>query len=147
MAMRLQTLLALSLAPLLCLANDGCTTATEFQPMLCPAKLPRISAIVIKENAMTSPAAEPETDCSSFKLTEKAARRFFGRAQETDESDAHHTLDWSPCYASGVLTFRDGKTARWSIGEFRTGTLWLEDERKIVLYCPRCRFKPFLWAD
>lgn len=147
MAMKLPTLLAMALAPLFCFASDGCTTATEFQPRLCPANLPRISAIVINENAIKSPVAEPGTDCSSFKLTEQAARRFFSWAWEANESDAHHTLDWSPCYASGVLTFQDGKTARWSISQFRTGSLWLDDERKVFLYCPGCRFTPFLGAD
>ena len=147
MAVKLQLLLAMLLAPLFCLAGDGCTTASEFQPRLCPVKLPPIATIVINENAMKSPLAEPGIDCSNFKLTNKTIRRFFSRAWEANESDAHHTLDWSPCYASGVLTFQDGQTARWSISQFRTGSLWLDEEHKIFLYCPRCRFKPFLGAD
>jgi hypothetical protein len=146
MAIRLLVAIAFSMAGSVCFGNDDCTTATELQPRLCPVKLPGISTVRIEENGAKSPAADDKaTDCSGFRVTAKGVRRFLRRAWEANESDAHHTLDWSPCYASGTLTFEDGRTAHWSISQFRTGSLSIEGEKRVFLYCPRCKYQPFLW--
>jgi hypothetical protein len=145
MAMRQITLVALYLTSFACFGSDGCTTATEFQPALCTVNFPKVSSIQIAENGAKSPAEDDAVDCSGFKLTDKAIRRFFDRAQEANGSDAHHTLDWSPCYASGTLVFNNGQKAQWSINQFQTGSLSIEGEERIFLYCPRCKYHPFRW--
>jgi hypothetical protein len=143
MAMRLCVFAAFWLAASACLGNDGCTAATEYQPVLCPIKLARIAAIQIEENGAKSAASEEQVDCSQFKLTPKGVRRYLSRAMEANESDAHHTLDWSPCYASGIVTFADGKKAHWSISQAATGSLSIHEQHRLFLYCPSCKKRPF----
>lgn len=125
-------------------AHDLCTKGSEFEPPLCPISLPKISSVLIEENGLKAAAPQDENvDCSAFKLSKKQVRRYLSRAKRANESDAHHTLDWSPCYASGTLKFSNGKVAHWSINQLRTGALVVEDKEKIFLYCPTCDFKPF----
>ena len=138
---------AVALLGSICLAQGACTKRSEFQPVLCRIKLPRIVAIEIEDNgASTSPTAEPEIDCSRFKLTAAGVRRYFGKAWRIlDKSDMHHKLDWLPCYASGTLRFADGKTARWYIEQSATARLVPEGEEEINFFCPSCKYAPFLW--
>lgn len=131
----------------LCMAQSGCLAASEFQPALCPAKLPRISKITIEENgAGTKQASGEMADCSRFKLSPAQARRYFARAYAvTDEADARAKLDWSPCSASGSVVFANGKTAHWQIGQTQSGALIWDAGTTQTLFCPACRFKPFHW--
>lgn len=127
-------------------AKERCTKGSEFEPPLCPLHLPRISKVTIVENAAKSPAEQsPSVVCESFRVKEEHVRRFFAKAKSTNENDAHHTLDWSPCYASGKVFFSDGSAGEWSIDQFRQGSLVTGEGKKTVLYCPDCRFKPFQW--
>jgi len=124
--------------------NDRCTKGSEYEPTLCPLRLEKISTIKIKENGATATAAQdPSIDCSSFRLDAKKIRRFFSKAKVANESDAHHTLDWPPCYASGTLNFTNGKKAHWSINQLGTGSLAMDSDNRLFLYCPTCNFKPF----
>ncbi len=142
-------LLPLLLLPLagICFAQDKCTKPSEFQPALCQIKLPRITEITIDENAARSAAEDTQTNCTRFKLTNSTVRRYFNKAwQIKNESEAHHKLTWLPCYASGTMRFADGKTAHWGIRESQNGSLVFDGcKSEIVLYCPTCKFKPFLW--
>lgn len=137
----------LVLSALNCHAQAVCSKASEFQPELCPIKLPRITAVEITENgARSSPGAEPNLDCSRFQLKPKQVRQYFSRARQLkDPKDSHHTLDWLPCYASGTLRLADGKTASWVIEQSQTARLTVAGAAEISLYCPRCKFTPFLW--
>jgi hypothetical protein len=128
------------------LANAGCTKGSEYEPPLCPIKLPKIVAVHIEENAARAVASkDSEIDCSTFGINAKTVRRFLSRAKEANESDAHHTLDWSPCYASGTATLADGRKAHWSINQAQTGSFYIDGDRRIFLYCPSCKFRPFLY--
>jgi len=127
-------------------ADSACSSGHEFEPPLCPTDLPAIRKITITKNAAKSPAdSDPSTRCTSFRLRETQIRRYFEHARSTNANDAHHTLDWSPCYAAGEILFRDGRTGRWSIDQFRSGTLTIGNGEPLVLYCPDCKFKPFIW--
>jgi len=127
-------------------AADPCTKGTEYEPSLCPLKLPKIGKVTIVENAVKSPLEQDVTvTCVGFFIDEEQVRRYFSMAKVANESDAHHTLDWSPCYASGKIFLGDGSTGNWSISQLRTGSLVTSDGKKLFLYCPECRFKPFLW--
>jgi len=124
--------------------SNGCTKGSEYEPALCPLRLEKISTIKIDENGATAVAAQdPSIDCSSFRLGTRKIRKFFSKAKVANESDAHHTLDWSPCYASGTLNFTNGKKAHWSINQLRTGSLAMDSDNRLFLYCPTCNFKPF----
>lgn len=126
------------------LARDLCTKGSEFEPPLCPVLLPKIKSIHIEENGAKAVASQDSSvDCSTFKLSKKQVRRYLARAKQTNELDAHHTLDWSPCYASGRLEFIDGQRADWSINQLRTGSLNIAGKANMFLYCPTCKFTPF----
>jgi len=126
------------------LASGGCTKGSEYEPPLCPLLLPKIASVHIEENgAKAVSSQDSDVDCSTFKLDVKSVRRFLSRAKQANESDAHHTLDWSPCYSSGTLTFTSGKTAHWSINQLRTGSLAIDGGPRVFLYCPTCAFNPF----
>ncbi len=131
-------------------AHASCTKATEFRPRLCPSGLPAVRVVHVAHMAgvvVDGPGQGPPAgaDCAAFKPTARTVRRFFARAMQASESDAHHTLDVSPCGASGTLTLADGRTARWSLNEFQTGALDLVSGERMFLYCPACTFKPFKW--
>lgn len=144
MVYRLILAVGLGLAASAAFAKNGCTLGAEFEPPLCPLSLPKIERVTIVENGATSPANPGSAQaCSGFVLTEQNVRRHFAGALQTNPLDAHNTLDWSPCFASGMLTFMDGMTARWSIMQSRIGTLILQSGDAITLYCPACHFKPF----
>ena len=88
-----------------CLAAETCTKGSEYEPPLCPLKIPKIAKITIEQNAAKSSAQQEAVSCDGFKVSQRIVRRYFAKAKATNENDAHHTLDWSPCYASGKLGF------------------------------------------
>lgn len=113
-------------------------------PPLCPLALPAIAKITITENGAKSPAEkDPAVTCADFSVQGELVRRYLSLAQVTNENDAHHTLDWSPCYASGRIVFIDGSAGTWTLSQSRTGWLTTAGEKTMVLYCPQCTFKPF----
>ena len=144
MVSKLIALPVLLLVTSMSFANGGCTKGSEFKPALCPIRLLKIASVHIEENGAKAAASQDQNvDCSEFKLDVKGVRKFLSRAKESNESDAHHTLDWSPCYASGTITFVGGKTAHWSVNQLRSGSLAVEGGSNMFLYCPTCKFKPF----
>ncbi len=89
-----------------CASRDGCTPGSEFEPPLCPLEIPAIETITITENAAKAQAdTDPAVSCESFRVDENAVRQYFAAAKLTNANDAHHTLDWSPCYATGEIDF------------------------------------------
>ncbi len=140
--MALLALFATSLAT----AGSNCTSGTEFEPPLCPLHLPKIAKVTILTNAAKSPAeTDSSVSCSNFVINHSQVRRFLARAKTTTPREAHYTLDWSPCYATGEVFFKDGRKGRWSVDQFRAGSLKIDESDELTLYCPTCRFKPFLW--
>lgn len=136
--------LVLLSAVLGCSAHERCTKATEFMPALCPLHLPEIVDVRIEQNGVKADAAKDDpADCTRFKVDGQVVRHFFESARKVDANDAHHTLDWSPCYASGTLTFADGRKAHWDINELRTGDFDLGTGARQFVYCQTCRAKPF----
>ncbi len=128
--------------------DDGCTVATEFEPALCPLRLPEIGGVTVTRNALKSPLEkDAAVNCGAFVLTPELVRRYLDAARIVDAADAHRTLDWSPCSAAGRLSLAGGRRAEWTINQHQGGTLRMEGGAVLTLYCPSCRFKPFLWGD
>lgn len=135
---------ALGLAASLAQANDGCSAGSEFEPRLCPSGLPAIKQVVILQNGMKSAQeTNPAVRCDDFKLSVRQVRQFLTQAGEVDKQDALHQLDWSPCYASGEVHFKDGRVGLWQISQFRQGSVRLGEGEPVYLYCPACRARPF----
>jgi hypothetical protein len=138
--------LLLCVATVTAWAEGGCTAGSEFEPRTCPLELPRITRITILRNAAKSiQETDPAVSCGGFKLTPTLVRRYLTHAKTVDANDAHHTLDWSPCSASGEVRFADGRRGRWHIEQLRAGTLKIGDADEQVVYCASCKFKPFQW--
>lgn len=124
-------------------ASNG-ARADGIEPNMRDPKLPAIISIAIKENAARSPAArESDEQCGQFVLTKAEVRRYLSAAREVTQDDYLHMLDWSPCYASGDVTFVDGVTGVWGIQQLRGGSLTLRNGRTIYLYCPKCMARAF----
>lgn len=143
MVIRMLILTLLSVQGAVSCSSDRCTKGSELEPPLCPLVLPNIDKITIVENAQKSTLQRDDSDCSTFALAESHVRRYFSEAKLTNENDAHYTLDWSPCYASGKVSFADGSFGEWSVNRLRSGTLAMSNGKKMVLYCPSCQFSPF----
>jgi hypothetical protein len=114
------------------------------RPRLQRLELPQVKDITIDENGAASPAAKgsPE-ECSGFVLHKRDVREYFKRAGEVSPHDYSHMLDWSPCYASGKVIFKNGLTGTWGIQQLRAGSLALSDGRTLYLYCPKCLARAF----
>lgn len=116
------------------------------EPRLQDAGLAAVSTVRIARNAARAKGPESDqADCSGFVLDDASVRKFFATTRAVAADDYWHTLDWSPCHASGTVTFVDGRTATWSLHQLQAGSVVFEDGREIYLYCPECRFKPFVW--
>jgi hypothetical protein len=127
-----------------CSAHNRCSIGTEMMPPLCPVDLPGIRTVRIVENASKSPAETDATvSCAQFSVDERIVRRYFELAKSTNENDAHHTLDYSPCQAAGEVVFEDGQSGRWTLSQARSGTLAVTGREPLILYCPDCGFEPF----
>ncbi|WP_211453429.1 hypothetical protein [Collimonas antrihumi] len=126
---------------------ERCTTGGEYEPSLCPFKLPKIEKITITRNAVKALAeTDPTVSCENFRVNEKQVLRFFQLAKTTTANDAHYKLNWSPCFAGGEIVFSDGRLAYWSVDQYQAGSLGFDDkDESIILFCPRCKFKPFMW--
>ncbi|NHZ61499.1 hypothetical protein [Massilia genomosp. 1] len=125
-------------------ASDGSGT----EPTMRNAHLAAVTKVTIEHNGATSPAAtEPAPQCADFKLSPQEVRKYLGTAAEVAEHDYLHMLDWSPCNASGKVTFKGGVTGTWEIQQYRAGSLKLSNGRTVYLYCPKCKAKAFPAAD
>jgi len=146
MAKRLAVVLLVCSAAGAAWADSACTPGTEFEPSTCSLELPRITRVTILRNAAkSSQEADPAVSCKAFALTPKLVRRYLRDARTVDANDAHHTLDWSPCSASGEVHLADGRRGHWHIEQLRAGTLKIGDADEQVLYCASCKLRPFQW--
>jgi hypothetical protein len=127
-----------------CAGRNTCAAGTELMPPLCPAELPAIRSVSIIRNADKSPAeVDPNVSCAGFSIDEQVVRRYFALTKRTNENDAHHTLDYSPCQAAGEVVFENGQSGRWTLTQSRLGTLEISGQEPLILYCPDCAFEPF----
>ena len=126
-------------------AKGDCTSGSEFEPALCPLRLPRIGQIIVRQGRDVLSEAGPAANCAAFRPTPQQVRRYMTHAKAVGDTDAHHILDRSPCFAAGELVFNDGRRAEWYIEEFRAGTLKIGDGDTELVYCQACRFRPFRW--
>lgn len=125
-------------------AGDG----SGSEPKMRKTHLPPIRAITIRNSGVTSSSSgEPAAQCVDFKLRYQEIREYIGKAAEVAEHDYFHMLDWSPCYASGKVTFKNGVTGIWVIQQYRAGSLKMSNGRTLYLYCPRCKAKAFPAVD
>jgi hypothetical protein len=128
-------------------ADDGCIKATEFEPRLCPTKLAAPRRVHIEKQGQACGGIEPlDSDCRRFQLSARTVRRYFSRAMRVPAEEGEHAVDRGPCWASGTVSFADGRRAWWRIEQVGTATLVFDGSNEaMTLYCNRCRFKPFVF--
>jgi hypothetical protein len=118
------------------------------EPRTRKTHLPPIRTLTIRKNGATSAASgDSAKQCADFKLSNQEIRAYFGKAAEVAEHDYFHMLDWSPCYASGQVVFKNRITGIWTIHQYRGGSLTLNNGRILFLYCPLCQARAFPSAD
>ncbi len=127
-------------------ATTACTPGSEYEPPVCPIRLPAIAALAIERTGAQA-YREPggPASCSSFRPTSDQIKAFLAKAGSVDPQAADATLDRSPCFASGRVRFADGRVARWRAEQLRVGTLAFPGRAEMLLYCRTCRAKPFRW--
>ena len=55
--------------------------------------------------------------CAGFRLSGRAALRWFTRAREVARHEWLHEFDWTQCSAEGTLRTGDGRTFRWELDQ------------------------------
>jgi hypothetical protein len=114
------------------------------QVNVAPLRLPTVRRIAIAENGASAPAAnDVQTTCAKFGVDARDVQHYLRLAQVVSEHDYLHTLDWSPCYASGTVVFANGLQGVWGIQQLRAGSLKLNDGRELYLFCPQCKSRAF----
>jgi hypothetical protein len=127
------------------LLSTGDASTDEFEPVMHKTRLPPIKSITITRNGARSPAAGDLPDrCEQFLLSKHEVTEYLRKAGAVTKRDYLHLLDWSPCFASGKVTFENGVTGTWGIQQLQAGSLKLSNGRTLYLYCPKCRAKSFL---
>jgi len=118
--------------------NDG----TE--PMLYPLNIGNITNIKISGTGITS-IADPNSNilCKNFILSKKEVNEYFESSNKVTKNDYRHMLDWSPCFVTGEITLENGITGKWSIHQYKGGTINFEGKKTIYMYCPNCKGKMF----
>lgn len=91
------------------LATTGCTPSGEFEPRLCPTRLPRVAAVQVEHDGIARwPKTDSEPRCAGFRPTPADIRRFLAHAGSADPHDVQMTLPESPCVARGRVRFVGG---------------------------------------
>lgn len=125
-------------------AMTGCTPGGEFEPRLCPTRLPTVTAVQIERDGI---ARWQETDgeprCAGFRPTPADIRRFLAHAGSADPHDVHMTLPESPCVTRGRVRFVGGGSGRWQVDRAGNGLIDRPGRARITLYCRRCRSRPW----
>ena len=94
-------------------AAGPCTRGTEFEPPLCPAGLPAVASLRIKQQSVAVWSPSGQQSCQQFRLSERQVGRFFRDARRAEASAVHYTLPESPCSVLGEVVFADGSVGIW----------------------------------
>ena len=138
--MILSLLLALS-----SVADPGCREVDEDGLLLCPARLPGRAWVSVDRTGIEAwRETVTRPDCSRFRPTVAAVKRYLARAERTTRSSVHAALPESPCYATGRIGFADGRVASYRVDQYRI--MWMRlprEAEEVILYCEVCRFGGF----
>ncbi|WP_260599972.1 hypothetical protein [Sphingomonas endolithica] len=133
--------------PLLALllgAGPACTPGSEFEPPLCPTRLPRVTAIrVSAQGVVLWKEIEPAFPCRRFRLNEAHVRRYLRDARQADRAAVHYTLAESNCAVRGTVRFADGTDGQWQIDRYALGWLDRPGHARMTLYCRGCEGAPW----
>lgn len=119
-------------------ANDGT------DPKLYQLNIGKIENIKITSNGIKALAdANSKIQCKNFTLSKNEVEKYFELAKKVTKNDYRHMLDWSPCFVTGEITLQNGTTGKWSIHQYKAGTINFEGKDTRYTYCPNCKAKMF----
>ncbi|WP_124543987.1 hypothetical protein [Burkholderia ubonensis] len=101
---------------------------------ICRAR--EVSAVTITVSGESSDRHDLLTReaCRKFTPTVAQLKRFFSRAVPIDGKFVAHDY-YSPCHASGTVSFPDGSSGKWRIYSSGTASLtWASSENTVFLY-------------
>ncbi len=103
-----------------------------------PATFRVVSAHVVRDGLFSRAPDQGQTpaECGRFKLSDRAALRYFVHAREVDEHRWREALDWTQCSAAGTLRTGDGKTYHWTIDQSGRGLIAVTDKVSVFLDGP-----------
>ena len=103
-----------------------------------PAAFRVVVAHVAEQGVFSAKPGGGQTpaQCARFRLSDRAALRYFARAREVDEHRWREQLDWTQCSAAGALRTGDGKTYRWTIDQSGRGLIAVTSQVSVFLDGP-----------
>ncbi|MGV3346972.1 hypothetical protein ACGVWS_14955 [Enterobacteriaceae bacterium LUAb1] len=104
-----------------------------FVPVLIQAR--EVSQIKISETGAYDSEERMEYEkegCKTFNPTKEQLIHYFSRAKESDSNSEWMHEYYSPCVASGTITFKDGSSGKWRIHS--SGLGWVDFIKGKVTY-------------
>ncbi|MGY0556607.1 hypothetical protein [Lysobacter sp. A421] len=83
-------------------------------------------------------------ECRGFVLDEGRIKRVLEGSESVSRDQYMHELPWSPCLARGRVVLTDGRMATWTIRQYGTGSVLLDDGGELFLWCRTCARPPFM---
>ena len=71
--------------------------------------------------------------CAQFRLSNKAAARWFAKAKEVTSRVWYEELDWTQCSAEGTLTTDKGQTYAWRLDQSGRGSVEISPDVRVYL--------------
>ena len=102
-----------------------------------------VDTLRITENGAASPGLDGG-ECGAFVLEEDAVRRVLEAGEAISRDRYMHELPWSPCLARGRVALVDGRLGTWTIRQYGTGSVLLDDGDELFLWCRTCTRPPFV---
>lgn len=102
-----------------------------------------VDTIHITENGAASPDTDPD-ECREFVLKKDTVRRVLEGGESIGRRQYMHQLPWSPCLVRGRAVLADGREATWTIRQYGTGSILLDDGQELFLWCRTCTSPPFV---
>lgn len=102
-----------------------------------------VDTLRIIENGAASPGLEGG-ECGAFVLEEDAVRRVLEAGAAISRDQYMHELPWSPCLVRGRVVLADGRQGTWTIRQYGTASVLLDDGDELFLWCRTCTRPPFV---
>lgn len=102
-----------------------------------------VESLRITENGAASPEVEAR-GCEGFVIDEPTARQALEAGEAISRDQYMHHLPWSPCLARGRVVLADGREGTWTVRQYGTGSVILDDGAEWFLWCRSCSNPPFV---
>ena len=100
-----------------------------------PAAFRVQSVVVAKDGQWREDKHNYQTreNCAQFRLSNKAATRWFAKAKEVTSRVWYEELEWTQCSAEGTLTTHTGQTYSWRLDQSGRGSIEITPDVRVYL--------------